>query len=123
MRYNHVRGLKHVIKAFGFSMAGLRAAWEHEEAFRIEMLLFIILAPLGLWLGDTPLEKALLVCCLFIVLITELLNSAVEATVDRVGEEQHNLSARAKDISSAAVLISLVNVFVVWSLILVPKFT
>ena len=123
MRYNHVRGLKHVIKAFGFSMAGLRAAWKHEEAFRIEMLLFIILMPLGLWLGESPLEKVLLVGCLFIVLITELLNSAVETTVDRVGEEQHKLSERAKDIGSAAVLIALVNVVVVWSLILVPKFT
>ena len=122
MRYNHVRGLKHVIKAFGFSMAGLRAAWEHEEAFRIEMLLFFILAPLGLWLGDTPVEKVFLVGCLFMVLITELLNSAVEATVDRVGEEQHKLSARAKDIGSAAVLFALVNVVVVWSLILVPKY-
>lgn len=122
MRYNHVRGVRHVVKAFGFSMAGLRAAWEHEEAFRIEVLLFIILAPLGIWLGDTSLERAILAGCLIIVLITELLNSAIEATVDRVSEEHHKLSARAKDIGSAAVFIALMNVVLVWSLILVPKY-
>jgi diacylglycerol kinase (ATP) len=122
LRYNHVRGIKHAVKAFGFSMAGLRAAWQYEEAFRIEMLLFIILAPLGFWLGDTPLERVVLVGCLMVVLITELLNSAVETTVDRVSEEQHKLSGRAKDIGSAAVFIALMNVVLVWGLILVPKY-
>jgi len=122
MRYNHARGIRHVVKAFEFSMAGLHAALQHEEAFRIEMLLFLMLAPLGLWLGDTPTEKALLVGSLFLVLITELLNSAVETTVDRVSEEMHDLSARAKDIGSAAVLMSLLNVVVVWCLILLPKY-
>jgi diacylglycerol kinase (ATP) len=122
MRYNHIRGIRHVIKAFGFSMAGFRAAWAYEEAFRIEMLLFILLTPLGLWLGETAVERALLVGCLFIVLITELLNSAVETTIDRVSEEQHKLSGRAKDIGSAAVFVALMNVVVVWGLILVPRY-
>ncbi len=122
MRYNHIRGIRHVINAFGFSMAGLRAAWAFEEAFRIEMLLFILLAPLGLWLGETPVEKALLVGCLCIVLIAELLNSAVETTVDRVSEDHHILSGRAKDIGSAAVFVALMNVVVVWLLIIVPRY-
>ena len=122
MRYKQVRGIKHVVKAFGYSMAGLRAAWQYEEAFRIEILLFIILAPLGIWLGDTSMERVVLVDCLIIVLITELLNSAVETTVDRVSEEQHKLSGRAKNIGSAAVFIALLNVVLIWGLILVPKY-
>ncbi len=121
MRYNHIRGIHHVIKAFGFSMAGLRDAWRFEEAFRIETLLCVTLSPLGIVLGEGSVERVLLVGCLLLVLITELLNSGIEATVDRVGEEHHPLSGRAKDIGSAAVFVSLLNVLMTWSLILIPK--
>ena len=121
MRYNNVRGFRHVIKAFGFSYAGFRAAFAYEEAFRLEVILICILAPLGIWFGGSPLEKAMLLGSLFLVPLTELLNSAVEATVDRISEEHHKLSGRAKDLGSAAVFIGLVNVLVVWGLILTPK--
>jgi len=99
-------------------MAGLRAAIRHEEALRIELFLFCLLAPLGLWLGHTPVERVLLVGSLLLVLIVELLNSAVEAVVDRVGLEHHELSGRAKDIGSAAVFVALVTVGLTWGMIL-----
>jgi len=121
LRYNHIRGLRHVIKAFGFSMAGLRDAWRFEEAFRIETLLFVMLAPVGIFLGNSPIERVLLVGCLLLVLVTELLNSGIEATVDRVGEEHHLLSGRAKDIGSAAVFVALLNVAMTWGMILIPR--
>jgi diacylglycerol kinase (ATP) len=100
------------------SLAGLRAAWINEEAFRQEALLFFIGAPLGLWLGRTGIERALLVGVLFNVLIVELLNSAVESAVDRIGFERHELSGRAKDIGSAAVFVALALAGAVWLLVL-----
>ena len=115
-------GLTRIIKAFGFSMQGLRAAYEHESAFRQETWLFIVLFPVAIWLGQTAAEMALLIGSLFLVLITELLNSAVESTVDRVGAELHKLSGRAKDIGSAAVLVSLLNVAAIWGLIVLERF-
>ena len=114
-------GIVRVIRAFGYSIRGIAATLRHEAAFRQEMALFLIMTPLGVWLGETGVEKALLIGSLFIVLITELLNSAVESVVDRVGVERHELSGRAKDMGSAAVLFSLVNVLVVWGLVLLPR--
>lgn len=102
-------------------MAGLRDAWRFEEAFRIETTLFVILVPLGVYLGQTSVERVLLVGCLLLVLVTELLNSSIEATVDRVGEEHHLLSGRAKDIGSAAVFVALLNVAMTWGMILIPR--
>jgi len=90
----------------------------HEAAFRQELLLCIILAPLAFYFGRTGVEKALLLGSLLLILIVELLNSAVEATVDRIGEDEHELAGRAKDIGSAAVFLSLVNAAVIWLLIL-----
>lgn len=107
-----------VIRAGGYSMAGLRAALAHEAAFRQELVLFVVLAPLGMWLGETGIERALLVGSLLLVLIIELLNSALEAMIDRLGKEHHELSGRAKDIGSAAVLLAIINVFVVWGVVL-----
>jgi len=107
--------------AFGYSMQGLRACYRHEEAFRQEVLLLVPLLPLGLWLGESPVERALLIGSLLIVPIVELLNSAIEANVDRIGTERHELSGRAKDIASAAVFASIVLACVVWGLVLVPK--
>lgn len=111
-------GLKRLIKAFSYSFQGIRAAFKNEAAFRQEVFLSFILVPLGLWLGDNGLERAVLVGSLFLVMITELINSGIEAVVDRVGVEHHELSGRAKDVGSAAVLIALINVTVVWILIL-----
>lgn len=115
-------GLTRVINAFGYSMKGLRAALINEAAFRQELLLFIVMTPLALWLGSNGIERALLIGSLFLVLIVELLNSAIEAIVDRVGSEFHELSGRAKDIGSAAVLLSLANVAVIWLLLLGERF-
>jgi diacylglycerol kinase (ATP) len=119
--YHNVRGWKRVIYAFGYSMKGLKACFEVEEAFRQEVFILIPLLPLGLWLGETPVERAMLVGSLLLVPIVELLNSAIEANVDRVGTERHELSARAKDIASAAVLMSIMFAAVIWLLIVVPK--
>jgi diacylglycerol kinase (ATP) len=111
-------GIGRIFNAFGWSMSGLKAAFTNEAAFRQELLLCLILAPLGLYLGKTGLEKALLLGSLMLVLIVELLNSAVETVVDRIGKDQHDLSGRAKDMGSAAVFLSLLNVLLVWLLII-----
>jgi diacylglycerol kinase (ATP) len=115
------KGLRRIVYAFGYSMKGFKACFELEEAFRQEVFLLIPLVPLGLWLGETAVERAMLVGSLLIVPIVELLNSAIEANVDRVGMERNELSARAKDIASAAVFSSIVFAVVVWGLILIPK--
>ena len=112
-------GFTRIIKAAGYSWAGLKAAFKHEAAFRQELALCVVMIPLGIWLGQTGVERALLIGSLLLVLIVELLNSAVEAVVDRFGGEQHELSGRAKDIGSAAVFIALLNVAIVWGLVLV----
>jgi len=110
--------LLRLFRAFGYSFQGLRAAFANEAAFRQEVILSLVLIPLGLWLGATGLERALLAGSVLFVMIVELLNSGIEAIVDRLGNERHELSGRAKDIGSAAVLLSLVNVLAVWTLIL-----
>jgi len=112
--------MRRLLNATGYSLMGLKAAWTSEPAFRQEVVLFILLAPLGYWLGDTGLERAVLIGSLFIVLIAELLNSGLEAAIDRIGEERHPLSKKAKDIGSAAVFVSLLNVVVAWVLVLAP---
>ncbi len=116
------QGLTRLINALGYSRDGLASAWKHEAAFREEVLLAVVTIPLGLWLGQGGLEKALLVGTILLVLVVELLNSAVEAVVDRVSDERHELSKRAKDIGSAAVLITLLLAAAVWGLILVPHY-
>lgn len=118
MANQNTKGLKRIVNAFFFSLAGFKATWSHEEAFRQEVLLFIVTAPLALWLGETAIEKLLLIGSIVLVLVVELLNSAVEAVVDRVGFEHHELSGRAKDIGSAAVMLSLLWAAVTWTLIL-----
>jgi diacylglycerol kinase (ATP) len=112
------KGLNHVFKAFSYSMQGLKAAWQFEEAFRLELFAMVVMLPAALWLGGNGIERALLVGSLLLVLIIELINSAVEAVVDRVGVEHHTLAGRAKDIGSAAVFMALVNVAVVWACVL-----
>jgi diacylglycerol kinase (ATP) len=111
-------GLTRVWNAFRYSLAGLSAAYRHEDAFRQETWLALILIPVALFLPAGGLGKALMIASVLLVLVVELLNSAVEAVVDRVSLERHRLAKRAKDIGSAAVLISLVNVAAVWALVL-----
>lgn len=112
-------GLRRLINAFGYSMEGLAAAHKNEDAFRQEVRLAVLLIPLALYLGNTPIEHALMIGCVFLVIIVELLNSSVEATVDRISLDHHLLAKRAKDIGSAAVLLSLVNLATVWGLIII----
>ncbi len=111
-------GFTRLINATTYSMAGLAWAWRNEAALRQEAILALLLAPLACYLGETGVERALLVGVLLLVLLVELINTAVEAVVDRFGGEHHALSKAAKDVASAAVFVSLVNVFVVWLLVL-----
>lgn len=115
-------GLRRLINASLFSLAGLRAAWRHEEAFRLECLAALAMTPVAFWLGRTAVERALLIGVCWLVLIVELLNSAVEAIVDRVGTDHHALSGRAKDLGSAAVFVSLMLVLLVWALVIFERF-
>jgi diacylglycerol kinase (ATP) len=114
-------GLQRVLNATRYSLEGLAAAARHEDAFRQELFLAAVLVPLGLWLGNDGVERALLAGSVLIVLVVELLNSAIEATVDRVSLEDHQLAKRAKDLGSAAVMMSLAAVAVVWLLVLLPR--
>jgi diacylglycerol kinase (ATP) len=112
------QGLERIINATKYSLKGLTKSFQNEAAFRQELFLVMILLPIGLWLGDTGIEKAILTLVLIIVLIVELLNTAIEAAIDRFGGEHHKLSGYAKDAASAAVFVALINVLVVWSLVL-----
>lgn len=111
-------GLKRIISAAGYSAKGLRSCWRNEAAFRQEVLACIVMVPLALWLGETGLERAVLTGVLLLVLVVEVLNSSIEAVVDRIGHEHHALSGLAKDQGSAAVMLSLLNVAIVWALVL-----
>ncbi len=115
------RGFDHFIHAFRWSLQGLTATYRAEAAFRQELFFCLLLAPLGYWLGETGVERALLIGSLFLVLIIEVINSAIESIVNRIGPEQHQLSGRAKDQGSAAVFLCLVMTASVWFLILTPK--
>jgi len=118
MAYQNVKGWKRLVNACFFSVAGFKATWQHEEAFRQEVMLLVVTTPLALWLGGNNIEKVLLIGSVVLVLLVELLNSAVEAVVDRVGMEHHELSGRAKDIGSAAVMLSLFWAAATWAFIL-----
>ncbi len=111
-------GITRLINAFGYSMEGLKAAYKNEDAFRQEVRMALVLIPLAIYLGKTNIERAIMIACVLLVVIVELLNSSVEATVDRISLDHHLLAKRAKDIGSAAVLISLVNMAVVWLFII-----
>ena len=117
--YKGKTGLRRLMNAFGYSIAGTLAAFKHEDAFRQEVILSAFLIPLALYLGQTGVEQALMIASILLVIIVELLNSSVEATVDRISVKHHKLSKRAKDIGSAAVFFSLINATVIWFLILV----
>ena len=111
-------GITRILRAFGYSLQGLALVWREEAAFRQEAALAVILVPLGLYLGASGVERALLVAPMLLVLVVELLNSAVEAVVDRAGMERHPLAGMAKDMGSAAVLVTFVLLGAVWVLVL-----
>jgi diacylglycerol kinase (ATP) len=112
------QGLRRIMAAFGYSMAGLKAAWQNEAAFREETVLAALLIPAALFMPTGPVGKALLIGSVFLVLVVELLNSAIETVVDHISLEQHPLAKRAKDMGSAAVWGSLINVLLVWGTVL-----
>ncbi|MGA7749259.1 MAG: diacylglycerol kinase [Gallionella sp.] len=116
----HPRGLLHAWRATGIAWQGLRAAWQHEDAFRQEVLIAAIAIPVALLLPANLLGKTLMIASILWVLIVELLNSALETAVDHTSLEQHPLAKRAKDIASAAVLLSIVNALVVWGSVIFP---
>ena len=119
--YKGKTGLRRLCNAFGYSIAGFRAAYKHEDAFRQEVVLAALLIPLAVWLPVGLIGKALMTGSVLLVIIVELLNSAIEATVDRISLDSHDLAKRAKDIGSAAVLVSLINVIVIWGLVLMAS--
>lgn len=115
------RGPAGVLRALRWSLLGLRAAWLNESSFRLEVCLLAILGPLGWYLGETGVERALLIGSCLLVLAMELMNSSMEAVIERFGAERHELSGRAKDMGSAAVFVLMMNVVLVWALLLLPR--
>ena len=113
---------RHIQNAVIYSWAGLKAAWDNEMAFRTEVVVIALLMPIGIWIGETAVQWALLIGSSMLVLITELLNSAVEKVVDRIGTEHHVLSKQAKDLGSAAAAVSMLTGVVVWGLIAYERF-
>ena len=118
MAYSGYTGFQRLIKATGYSMQGFRAAFKYEAAFRQEVFAALLMVPLALWLAESGLARAILIGSVILVLLAELLNSAIEAVVDRFGDEQHELSGRAKDLGSAAVFLALINAVCCWAFIL-----
>lgn len=120
--YGHLpRGPAGVMKATIWSIQGLRSAWLHESSFRLEVYLFLVLGPLGWLLGANGVERALLIGSCLLVMAMELMNSSMEAVIERYGAEHHELAGRAKDMGSAAVFVLMMNVILVWALILGPR--
>ncbi len=114
------RGPARILKAAKWSWQGLCAAWLHESSFRLEVCLFVLLAPVALWLGHGPVEQVLLIGSMLLVIAMELANSAIEAVIERYGPEYHVLAGRAKDMGSAAVFVLMMNVLLCWALVVVP---
>ncbi len=116
-----LRGPVQIWRALRWSLQGLAACWRYESSFRLECVLALVLAPLGWWLGQTPVERVLLISCLLAVIAMEVVNSALEAVADRFGNEHHELIGRAKDMGSAAVFVLMMNVLLVWGALLLPR--
>ncbi len=117
--YKGKTGFKRLVNAFGYSINGTLAAFKHEDAFRQEVVLAVVLTPVALYFGETVIHQALMIGSLLFIIIVELLNSSIEATVDRISVKHHKLAKRAKDIGSAAVFFSLINAAITWFLLLV----
>ncbi|WP_205201629.1 diacylglycerol kinase [Azonexus hydrophilus] len=120
LEFKGKQGLTRLFNALGYSRDGLAAAWKHEAAFREEVLLLLLAVPLALYFGQDGLARALLIGSILLVLIVEILNSGLEAIVDKASPEKHELAKRAKDMGSAAVLLALINAAVVWACVLWP---
>ena len=120
LEFKGKQGLTRLFNALGYSRDGLAAAWKHEAAFREEVLLLLVAVPLALYFGQDGLARALLIGSILLVLIVEVLNSGLEAIVDKASPEKHELAKRAKDMGSAAVLLALINAAVVWACVLWP---
>ncbi len=120
LEFKGKQGLTRLFNALGYSRDGLAAAWKHEAAFREEVLLLLVAVPLALYFGQDGLARALLIGSILLVLIVEILNSGLEAIVDKASPEKHELAKRAKDMGSAAVLLALINAAVVWACVLWP---
>jgi len=118
----HTGGIRRIWNAAFYSLAGIRGAVKSEPAFRQELVLCLVLVPAAFWVGDAAVERALLIGTCLLVLVVELINSAIEAVVDRIGAERHELSGRAKDLGSAAVFISLWLTVICWGLVIYEKF-
>jgi diacylglycerol kinase (ATP) len=116
------RGMRRILNAFHYTFAGFKAAWINEVAFREEIIIAIFVVPLGLWVGNSATQRAILVGIYFLIPLAELLNSAIEAIVDRMGPERHELSGRAKDLGSAAVFLSICIALIVWMIIAYDRF-
>jgi diacylglycerol kinase (ATP) len=116
------RGPLRMWYALRWSLNGLRQCWVLESSFRLEVYLFLLLAPLGWWLGSGPVERILLIGCMLVLIAAEVLNSALEAVVDRWGPEWHEMAGRAKDMGSAAVFVLILNVVFTWAVLLWPRF-
>ena len=114
--------LCHIGHAFIWSATGIKTAWRNELAFRVEAIIISILIPLGVWLGQSAAERALLIASCLLILIVELLNSAIEAVVDRIGTEHHELSGQAKDMGSAAAFFAMLTAAIIWALMVYERF-
>ncbi|MCY4045507.1 MAG: diacylglycerol kinase [Cellvibrionales bacterium] len=115
-------GLARIKAATGYSIKGLKAAWINEAAFRQEAIAMLLMTPLAFWVGQSGLERAVLIAVCFLVILMELVNSAIEAVVDRISDERHPLSGQAKDMGSAAVFLSLILVAITWGFIFIDNF-
>ena len=115
------RGPVGVWHAFVWSLKGLAIAWKTESSFRLEVCLLVLFAPVGFWLGQNGIERAILIGSMLLVLSAELLNSSIEAVIERYGSEYHVMSGRAKDMGSAAVFVLMMNVMLCWGLLLIPR--
>ncbi|MFC1495003.1 diacylglycerol kinase [Thermodesulfobacteriota bacterium] len=115
------KGIKRLANAFYYSMAGFKAVWKNEEAFRQEIIVGIFIIPAGLLIGETFTQKAILIGVYFIIPLVEIINTAIEATVDRVGTERHELSGRAKDLGSASVFLSICIASITWLLVILER--
>jgi diacylglycerol kinase (ATP) len=121
-QYGHMpRSPSRILLATKWSLQGLRAAWLHESSFRLEVVLFLFVGPLGWYFGQSGIERALLIGSCLLVMSIELLNSSIEAVIERYGAEHHELAGRAKDMGSAAVFVLMMNVILVWALIVGPR--
>jgi diacylglycerol kinase (ATP) len=121
--YGHLpRGPAGVLRAAKWSLLGLRAAWLNESSFRLEVCMFLVLGPLGWYMGGSGVERVLLIGSCLLVMAMELMNSSMEAVIERYGAEHHPLAGRAKDMGSAAVFVLMMNVVLVWALLLLPRY-